>query len=415
MQPRLILCAIALVAFAANSARAAIDVQLNLRYVDPLCEHLGGTWDLLVESTDPTQGVFEIDVLIDNLIDSINIDAAFTGSTGWSEFSAQQVGPQPVPTVAPFRPVRIKTGADPLLPFLAARDVGVVGGASVSLDDLWSPTNTVWTHSSLVASGTFGAMRPVLSAANPLNAKVIGGTGGDVPSTYNRLSVRGNGYATDGLYLGDANQDGVVTSMEVAISLTNMTPFPTTLPPNCSNTSSCTYAEGDTDKDGKVTNRDIVEANSNIGKPPVLPPAIVAGGTAPAGPLVIYDYSTGNIEFQRLAGSLILVINADAGSLRPSEGTNPGPGSYYDTGLAASGNLGWVDLAGITGPFSAGKVVNPGTDPATLEFLFVSGFGQLPMVGEIQTINIPEPNCLLLAGFGAVAVIAARRRRQSVG
>lgn len=206
MKRSLIFCAIALIAVAANSALAAVNVQLNLRYDDPADEAAGGSWDLLVLS-DGT-GVAGVSVLIDNVTGAA---AAGAGATGFNVFQTQTVG-----TVA-----EIVTGTDLVAP---TTDVGLGAGTSGAVaDDLFPGNSPVWDNSALIASGAFGAIRPSFLATSgtlDAGANEFSGTTA-VATTLGTMSVRGDGVATDGLTAGDANRDGITDGLDFSILSSN--------------------------------------------------------------------------------------------------------------------------------------------------------------------------------------------------
>lgn len=207
MKSRSMLAAIALAMFAVQSANAAVNVQLNLRYDDPANEAAGGTWDLLAGSDG--NGISGISVLIDD----INNDAAAAGSTGYEVFQSQQV----------VSIIEIVTGSD-LIPPLDT-DIGLGPGTTGNVEDDLFPGNSpaIWANNALLASGTFGATRPsFLLVSGTLNAGVNTFSGNTaVSDVFGMLTVRGDGVDTDGLQLGDANRDGMVDGLDFAILAQN--------------------------------------------------------------------------------------------------------------------------------------------------------------------------------------------------
>ena len=144
------LCAIALVAIFSPGADAGLEVeplvnvQLNLRYDDPADESAGGTWELLAGST--AGGIAGLVALIDN----INNDATAAGSTGFELFLSQQV----------VTVVEIVTGS--ILQPPLTTDVGTGFGRTGNVEDDLFPGNSpvIWTNNALLASGSFGGIRP---------------------------------------------------------------------------------------------------------------------------------------------------------------------------------------------------------------------------------------------------------------
>ena len=202
MKRSLVFCAIALVAVAANSALATVNVQLNLRYDNPGDESQGGSYELLVLSGG--DGVTGIVAAVDN----INNDAAAagTGTSGYDVFQSQQIGTA----------VEIVAGDDLTAPLSG---VGTSGGPNAGQDDLFTG-NSAWDNSALIASGTFGAARPSFTTIGAINsttaANTIDGSSVVAAATLGTLSVRGDGVASDGLLPGDANRDGSVGAADVS-------------------------------------------------------------------------------------------------------------------------------------------------------------------------------------------------------
>lgn len=196
MNPCRFLSAFALVLLVAPLATAQVNVQLNLRYNEPCFESGGGTWELLVGSE--AGGVAGLSVLIDN----INNDATAAGGTGFEVFETQQVGSV----------IEIVTGSNLEAPL--DTDVGLGVGTTGNVADDLFPGNSpaIWANNALVASGTFGSVRPsFVATAGTLTegVNVFSGSAA-VAGTFGVQSVRGDGMATDGLMFGDADRDGDV-------------------------------------------------------------------------------------------------------------------------------------------------------------------------------------------------------------
>ncbi len=203
MKRSLIFCAIALVAVAANSVSAAVDVQLNLRYTNPADEAAGGTWDLLVKSNGT--GVAGLTVLVDNVT-----NAAAAGSAAYGVFQTQLLG-----TIA-----EIVTGHDAAGLTGGASDIGLGAGTTGAVaDDLFPGNSPIWDNSALLASGDFGAIRPSFVASSGTQVEGVNELSGAtaVATTFGTQSVRGDGVATDGLLPGDANRDGAVDGTDLTI------------------------------------------------------------------------------------------------------------------------------------------------------------------------------------------------------
>ncbi len=205
MKRSLIFCAIALVAVAVNTASAAVDVQLNLRYDDPANEAAGGTWELLARSNGA--GIAGISVLIDGLTGT----AAAAGSANYNVFKTQTV----------TGTTEIVTGSDLATP---STDVGTGTGTTgnVAVDDLFA-SGSPWHNTALLSSGTFGAVRPsFVASAGTLNEGVNEFSGTDaIATTFNVQSVRGDGVGTDLLKSGDANRDGTVNGNDFSLLALN--------------------------------------------------------------------------------------------------------------------------------------------------------------------------------------------------
>ena len=252
MKRSLIFCAIALVAVAANTASAAVDVQLNLWYTNPADEAGGGTWDLLVLSDGG--GVAGVSVLIDGVS-----GAGADGTTGFNVFKTQPIG-----SVA-----EIVAGFDLVSP---ATDVGLGAGTTGAVaDDLFPGNSPTWDNSALIASGTFGATRPsFVASAGTQNEGVNEFSGTDaVATTFGTQSVRGDGVDTDGLLAGDRDRNGTVSlGLDIVPMLGNLG-------------NAGGWAEGDFDADGSVSlGLDVVPVLGNLGLSST-PPAVSGVGAVP--------------------------------------------------------------------------------------------------------------------------------------
>ncbi len=271
MKRSLIFCAIALVAVAANSALAAVNVQLNLRYDNPADEAAGGTWDLLVLSDGG--GIAGVSVLVDNVT-----GAAAAGTTGYGVFETQIVG-----TVA-----EIVAGHDDAGLAGGASDIGLgVGTTGAVADDLFAGNSPTWDNSALIASGAFGATRPSFLATSgslAAGANELSG-GAAVATTMGTMSVRGDGVATDGLLGGDRDRNGSVSlGLDIVPMLGNL-----------GNPGG--WDDGDFDGSGDVSlGLDIVPILGNLGLS-ATPPAVSAAVSSVPEPTSLV-----------LAGSIALAV-----------------------------------------------------------------------------------------------------------
>ncbi len=227
------LLAIALVAFSATTAQAQVDTQLNLRYDDPNDEAAGGTWDLLVQSAGPN-GLAGLRVVIDGITGVTGVD------TPGSAITANADAFDNTSSVFRFQPfgggsaIEIIAGDD----LAGALIVGVgsgSGASNIASDDLFPGNSPVWDNSSLLASGTFGAIRPAFLEVDPANGNLSPGStvyalanefaavASDpvLAATIGDVSVRGDGVASDGLLAGDANRDGSVDGNDFSILALN--------------------------------------------------------------------------------------------------------------------------------------------------------------------------------------------------
>ncbi len=222
------LLTVALVAFSAPVVQAQVDVQLNLRYIDPADESLGGEWDLLAQS-DATMGLAGLRVVLDGI----------TGVTGvdMGTITPNSDAFDDVTSVFGFQPfgsgVEIVAGDD----FAGALLTGVgtgSGASNVASDDLFPGNSPIWDNSALLASGTFGATRPAFLEVNSANGNLMPGSGvfalanefnvagtDAVLAAVGLTSVRGDGVSSDGLLLGDADRNGSVLIGDLNVLLSN--------------------------------------------------------------------------------------------------------------------------------------------------------------------------------------------------
>jgi len=190
----------------------AYDVQLNLSYTDPADETAGGSWDLLVKSTSAF-GLGAIAVNMSGItgvtgVDTGNIvnESAYVGGSDVFRFNLLTGGD-----------VEVVAGSG-LLDADPSAEVGLPAGATnVADDELFgnSVLTDPWDNSSLIASGTFGGVRPVLTSmgANEFETNT---TVFATAAVLGANSVRGDGVASDNLLPGDANRDGTVGAADVS-------------------------------------------------------------------------------------------------------------------------------------------------------------------------------------------------------
>ncbi len=201
MNRRIILSlfAVALMAVGVSVAQAATQIQLNLRYADPNTEASGGTWELLAK-TDNAAGIAGISVDIAN----INNDAVGAGVSDGGGFEVFQSGD--------FGGIiNIAAGDD-----LTSVTNGVGISVGTSADDLFPGSSPIWDNSSLFASGTFGAVRPVIQATTAVNEFDANDGSTAASAVVPTFSVRGDGVNLDTLLPGDANRDGTVSAADVS-------------------------------------------------------------------------------------------------------------------------------------------------------------------------------------------------------
>ncbi len=195
MNRRIILSlfAVALMAVGVSVSQAATQIQLNLRYTDPNTEASGGTWELLAK-TDNAAGIAGISVDIAN----INNDAVGAGVSDGGGFEVFQSGD--------FGGIiNIAAGDD-----LTSVTNGVGISVGTSADDLFPDSSPIWDNSSLFASGTFGAVRPVIQATTAVNEFDANDGSTAASAVVPTFSVRGDGVLTDGLISGDMDRSGGV-------------------------------------------------------------------------------------------------------------------------------------------------------------------------------------------------------------
>ena len=250
MNRRIILSlfAVALMAVGVSVAQAATQIQLNLRYADPNTEASGGTWELLAK-TDNAAGIAGISVDIAN----INNDAVGAGVSDGGGFEVFQSGD--------FGGIiNIAAGDD-----LTSVTNGVGISVGTSADDLFPGSSPIWDNSSLFASGTFGAVRPVIQATTAVNEFDTNDGSTAASAVAPTFSVRGDGVLTDGLISGDMDRSGGVDLFGDVLGALGQVGVGTT------------WDDGDFDSSGGVDLfGDVLGALGNVGQSTASPAAASA-------------------------------------------------------------------------------------------------------------------------------------------
>jgi len=257
----LTLCAVAMTAFCVTNASADVDVALNLNYIDPADPSEGGSWSLVAKiDTASTGGISALVVDVDN----INADGVVNGSIGHNILGGL------LGVLVSGSSTEMTYGQDPGTGI--TNGVGTDGGPSDQ--DLDPLLNSVWDDASVIATGTFGALRPLITAAagNEYDASDVVG-----PSTMDLVNTRGDslrslgledplGSPNAGLYSGDANRDGNVENADLNKVLIN---FPLAQ-------GSFGWDDGDFNDDGNVSNDDLNQVLIGFPLTDFVPPAIGA-------------------------------------------------------------------------------------------------------------------------------------------
>jgi hypothetical protein len=217
------LFAIAIVAMSFGQAMATISLSLNLRYTYPGIESLGGSWDLLARD-DSAFGISALVVVLDN----VNFGSA-TLNTG--------IGAIPIETRQSGTIVEFVYGQDPGGVAGTSKFANVGKGAgtpgNVAKDDLYPAAANSYDNMALIASGTFGAVRPsfatfpgtgggpsdganwndaamTIASATVPTITLLGGDGVRGDSTTN---------ADDTLLPGDVDRNGTVDTLDLNVIL----------------------------------------------------------------------------------------------------------------------------------------------------------------------------------------------------
>ena len=210
--------------------QAATDLSMNLRYNDPADPNEGGLW-WLVAKTD-TAGIAGLTINFDpNTIGLVGHEVGFSPS------------PDPnygIPTVTPGDighellggDLGVNIFSDPngtnYVEFLYAQFppsyvLGVGSGtASIGADPL---NNSAWDGATIIASGAFDTVRPVLSSVNGAASELVDPNSNpvlcDVGGGCLTYTVRGDALKgtveedpNEGLLAGDANRDGSVDFLD---------------------------------------------------------------------------------------------------------------------------------------------------------------------------------------------------------
>jgi PEP-CTERM motif-containing protein len=204
--------AVAVAAMVSSAVFADTDIAVNLRYDNPANEAEGGTFTV-VAKTDNANGIGGLSA---NVVGVDLAGAAIATDIG------HNIGTD---TIALFgTTVNMVYGQD-LVTITAG--VGTVGGpGDLGADALG---NSAWDNAAGIATGTFGASRPVIDG-NPSDVggsltgvNELDGSGGvvDPAPSIGSLTVRGDSVGIDGLVVGDANRDWTVNSADLALLLTS--------------------------------------------------------------------------------------------------------------------------------------------------------------------------------------------------
>ena len=197
-------CAVAVAALGMSAAHAGTDAALNLRYTQPADPSEGGTWTLVAKTDDPNSDGLTALVARFNNIDpnSISIDGGIGHDIG---ISGGVFGTT----------VEVVYGQDPNDGLTAG--VGLGGGPDDPLN------NAAWDGATVIATGTFGGLRPEVDPNSTPGAN-YNDTGLGISASTVLSSVRGDSLNTlglespggAGLLAGDANRDGSVGPADVS-------------------------------------------------------------------------------------------------------------------------------------------------------------------------------------------------------
>jgi hypothetical protein len=240
------LFAVAIVAMTLGQAMATITLSLNLRYTDPANGAGGGSWDLKARD-DSAFGISSLVVVLNN----INFGSAALGAG---------IGAIPIETQQSGTIVEFVYGQDPGGVAGTSKFANVGKGAgtpgNVAKDDLFSGAANTYDNMALIASGTFGAVRPSFATfPGAGGGPTAGAVWNDAAMTIASATVpaitlgggdgvRGDSVGVDGLLVGDADRSGTVDNTDFGIVINNFFQSPRT------------WDQGDFDSSGTVDNTD---------------------------------------------------------------------------------------------------------------------------------------------------------------
>jgi len=226
---------------------------------------------------------------------------------------------------------------------------------------------------------------------------------GSVPEIENFSKVTGDFFIA---LSGDANGDGAVNGLDVGIMAGNWTGHQFNPTPDK------TWTQGDVaggpyDRgDGQVNLFDFMALLENFNR---ADPGVTDGSAT-----AVYDPATGEFSVS-VDGVTAWALSADGGldgadvadvaaALSSSEGTLVSA----NTDAVGEGSLGGL----LYGDLELGQLVTPGTDPSTITFEYVTGFGSQRVQGTIAVVPEPGTVIMLLSGLlGALLLIRRRRKR----
>jgi hypothetical protein len=209
--------------------------------------------------------------------------------------------------------------------------------------------------------------------------------------------------------VGDVNMDGKTDFADI-VRLARAGKYNTNQPAN--------YTDGDIDYTGKVDIFDLLTLLTNW-------PGETAAGIAPTGtpspllpglPTLAYNPLTGDLRFQPnnvTAPIATIMFWSLSGSFQTQ---NLSSSAQAETFVLRADQIDLAALNGLwmpDGSLDLGPVLPTGSDPATLISNLTYSYqvtGQDPV--RLGSVATPEPSSGLLAAFGAVAGMLARRRRR---
>lgn len=186
----------------------SVDVSLNLRYSNPADPAFGGVWYLIAQDNDTEEGIAELVVAIKDILNakpSTDIDLlAFEAINGMTNIG----GNSPVVTDNSLTQITYRQDLADASNLVYGVGAGSGTAGNVPGDSVASGVVSPWNNSVLIASGTFGDIRPTFSTT----AKVFTASSGIDTSAAASVEtvVRGDSVGTDALLLGDANRNWTV-------------------------------------------------------------------------------------------------------------------------------------------------------------------------------------------------------------